>query len=523
MRVFPLLVALGALQSALAASIPFQTEAQADGATVVDGNPLTTALAASTSQSEAAGGTGVDSTLTTATAYYNASASSVRVVLGVQDTAKGAAVATHNATLNVTGWDTLWVTGLSNVPDFNAAFAMGYLEGFLTHESIWATKRNEFHDFWDNKTSGATEPSPIAQWLADNLSFMRAQVNSSSPVAAPAGFWPAVKLLLAQFDGLIAGYAAGAKPYGPGRALSEADWLVMQANGDIETLMDMWPAAQTPWLRTRARNYRCSALFKLAPRGDDVFFGHTTWDDFSMMVRSLKTYRYDLAPGSVLPSGATVSMSSSPGWISSVDDFYLTSPGGLGVIETTNGVYNNSLFGAVTTDTVPSWARVMVANLLASNTTEWAALFSALNSGTYNNQWMVLDTKLVPADAPANGKPSLPPNTFYVLEQIPGLVVGADQTATLVREGYWGSYNIPFYPRIYNLSGFAAQHRAHRRGPHRGNGWSHGACARANIFRARQGGVRDVRGAARLLRYNDWRHDPDSLARQSSAEHLIAT
>ena len=108
MRVFPLLVALGALQSALAASIPFQTEAQADGATVVDGNPLTTALAASTSQSEAAGGTGVDSTLTTATAYYNGPAQPVNVVLGTQDTARGAAVAAHNATLNVTGWDALW-------------------------------------------------------------------------------------------------------------------------------------------------------------------------------------------------------------------------------------------------------------------------------------------------------------------------------------------------------------------------------------------------------------------------------
>ena len=261
---------------------------------------------------------------------------------------------------------------------------MGYLEGFLTHESIWAVKVNEFRDFWDNKTAGASEPGPIANWLADNLSFMRAQVNSSSPASAPPGFWAATKLLLAQFDGLMAGYAAAAAAAGllPDRAMSEADWLVMQANGDIETLMDMWPAARSPWLKTRARNYRCSALFKLSARGDDVFFGHTTWDDFSMMVRSLKTYRYALQPGSVFPRDAVVAFSSSPGWLSSVDDFYLTGQG-LGVIETTNGVYNGSLFAAVVPSTVPSWMRVMVANVLAGNTTRWASLFSALNSGPY--------------------------------------------------------------------------------------------------------------------------------------------
>ena len=43
---------------------------------------------------------------------------------------------------------------------------------------------------------------------------------------------------------------------------------------------------------------------------------------------------------------------------------------------------------------------------------------------------------------------------FWVMEQLPGFVVSADQTAALRTNGYWGSYNIPFYKKVYEISGF---------------------------------------------------------------------
>ena len=118
-------------------------------------------------------------------------------------------------------------------------------------------------------------------------------------------------------------------------------------------------------------------------------------------------------------------------------------------------------------------------------------------AGTYNNQYMVVDLKLF---TPGQ---NLRPGLLTILEQIPGLVIYADQTALLER-GYWPrfdihlvvmsvlsgwsqslesclwifntvpttvmdtdtvvnlkissffphlSYNIPFYEEIYNLSG----------------------------------------------------------------------
>ena len=54
-------------------------------------------------------------------------------------------------------------------------------------------------------------------------------------------------------------------------------------------------------------------------------------------------------------------------------------------------------------------------------------------AGTYNNQYMVVDMKKVTLSRElANG-------TLWVIEQIPGLVVGADQT-TILRAGLFTAY-----------------------------------------------------------------------------------
>lgn len=60
---------------------------------------------------------------------------------------------------------------------------------------------------------------------------------------------------------------------------------------------------------------------------------------------------------------------------------------------------------------------------------------------------MVADLKLF---KPLN---ALPANTLFVVEQIPGLVQGADVTAQLER-GYWSSYNVPYHQDVYVQSGY---------------------------------------------------------------------
>ena len=80
--------------------------------------------------------------------------------------------------------------------------------------------------------------------------------------------------------------------------------------------------------------------------------------------------------------GASISFSSYPGTLFSVDDFYLTSAG-LAVTETTIGNSNASLWKFVQPrGSVLTWIRVQVATRLASTATDWGVVFKKKTSGT---------------------------------------------------------------------------------------------------------------------------------------------
>jgi hypothetical protein len=81
-----------------------------------------------------------------------------------------------------------------------------------------------------------------------------------------------------------------------------------------------------------------------------------------------------------------------------------------------------------------AWQRVRTANQLANSGRDWYNLVSRYNSGTYNNQYMVMDLKKFSAGS------ALQPEALFVVEQIPGMMAGDDATDQLMR-GYWPSYN----------------------------------------------------------------------------------
>jgi hypothetical protein len=58
------------------------------------------------------------------------------------------------------------------------------------------------------------------------------------------------------------------------------------------------------------------------------------------------------------------------------------------------------------------------------------------------------------------------PDTMWLVEQIPGLVVGGDVTQIL-EMGHFPMYNVPFWPEIYNKSGgYFSAHRLFAISPH---------------------------------------------------------
>jgi len=215
------------------------------------------------------------------------------------------------------------------------------------------------------------------------------------------------------------------------------------------------------------------------------------------MLRIFKHYDMNYAAPSTTASG--VSFSSYPGSLPSVDDYYITTAN-LIVMETTNDVMNQSLFVEyTTTQTVPYWVRVIVANRMADTGDDWFQFFQLYNSGTYNNQYIIVDNKqFTPGEVPRAG-------TLWIGEQIPGFVIAQDMTPTLIDNGYWASYNIPYFPFIYNISGYVPFFEKY------GNAYSHDHCARAKIFRRDQGGVQTLDDMKRIMRYNEWQTDPLSL------------
>lgn len=368
------------------------------------------------------------------------------------------------------GWGKLWVKAFSTVKAEEAIFAAGFLEGYLTRQAIEDAYSNCYGDWFLDGAPKDVNATAIFEFLEQNLNFVLQR--SAEP---PSRFWTYVPLLISQLRGLGAGLQAA------GSSLGFREMLFLNADGDLEELVPMLGRPRLP------HRDRCSALIKLLPDNSEILMGHTTWDHYSMMVRSLKTYDFQLRGW----PQSKVSFSASPGFLTSLDDFYLVSSG-LAVIETTNGFKNKSLYSLISPSSVLFWMRVLVANALATNAQEWIDLFVTEQSGTYNNQWMLIDMKLFEPGQ------QLKPTTFMVLETMPGMAMHADMTHHLESEGYWASFNVPFFEEIYRYAGNALPN-------------IHDTCPRARIFRQQQARVHNIDTFKRVLRYNDWQHDSLSL------------
>lgn len=602
----------------------------------------------------------------------------------------------------------------------------------------------------------------ILRYLQDNYDFM--ETNSLKHYQT-SEYWLVVRGILAQLDGLLAGFKEGQKG-GPGaaedssssarRSLHEKDekkskdkntntdndkeederdaslaaleltsmdtpslmhFLILNGNGDMFTLIEKFAQIDTlknitflgvDCSRERRRTtvstasvadettdfiyeygtsvldrkrakltgkgqdgYRtdhCSALVKVLPDGSDVVFGHNTWDDYrNMGPRVFKHYIYPKWPLPAVTSEEQCGrkekkcfekctarqtsspphtyFSSSPGWVTSVDDFYTTftspmplaeedtggcvcacdekevnedenevnllessdsveaavrehlldskrslskrgeddqdddeeddeeghqdgddeggssagksnhksgggiSGGRLAVIETSLEIYEPKLYDLVVPTTLLSWVRVRTANTLAQSGADWATRFSFDHSGTYPNQWIIIDfekfTKTDDGDGNDNvdhkkkkegkaedkGGEDLQPGFLTILEEMPGMMTSRDQTEHLKKKTYWASYNIPFYDdlsqyskntqlchtqqNVYlfqneTLPGVNAATNSKSENDRLGHANCYATCARARLFARLHTDVVDLPSALKIMSHNDFKRDKEA-------------
>jgi len=247
---------------------------------------------------------------------------------------------------------------------------------------------------------------------------------------------------------------------------------------------------------------RCSALLRLLPHNAELLVSHDTWNSYQNMLRLMKLYvlPFKMSPTDPrLVPGHTMSFSGYPGVVYSGDDFTIASSG-LTILETTIGNSNNKLWHKLKPQSVLEGIRSTVANRLATDGRSWTKLFSIHNSGTYNNQWMVVDyNRFQPGRAGG-----LEPGLLWVLEQIPGYIQSADLTQVLEKKGFWPSYNSPYFTDVFNMSGNVELMDKY------GDWFSYERTPRAKIFNRDAPKIQDLDGMIKVMRYNNYTQDPES-------------
>mmetsp|Transcript_2298 Transcript_2298/g.4026 ORF Transcript_2298/g.4026 Transcript_2298/m.4026 type:complete len:674 (-) Transcript_2298:143-2164(-) len=449
------------------------------------------------------------------------------------------------APLNSTGWALLDITA-ARATDAAGALSSMYGLGFLEAHFSCPRMHQFGRNFMDSMFGAGKAPdAELVEWVEEMMEWTRQRARMGhEPEDKSMGFeggeayyWRTVGGVLAQLDGMVEGYARFCAHLPP---LTAADLLLINLNGD---LFDIMPALKLEASSRLAGLHRirfadeekdaeegskdgdedgedegeggegvdrpahCSAAVKLLPGEkagtfDDLFVGHATWDTFTnAWPRIFKHVSLSVltADGEWTPH--TASFSSSPGFLASIDDFYsIEGRGHLFVQETSISTINADRYSALKPQSVPCFIRAVAANRLAADGAEWAAIFSREHSGTYADQWMVVDRSRFVPGADLRGAEGL----LRVLEEGPGLIVAHDMTPHLVREGYWSSFNVAFFPEMRDYMGYTNATKV--KGPE----YSYTDATRARLFRELLPEVDGLLGMQWLMRWNDYSIDPIS-------------
>ncbi|XP_022373191.1 putative phospholipase B-like 2 isoform X2 [Enhydra lutris kenyoni] len=392
------------------------------------------------------------------------------------------AVAWANLTnaIRETGWAFLELRTNGRCNDSLQAYAAGVVEAAVSEELIYMHWMNTVVNYCGPFEYEVGYCERLKSFLETNLEWMQEEMELNQGSA----YWHQVRLTLLQLKGLEDSYE-GRMTFPTGRfTIKPLGFLLLQLAGDLG---DLEPALNKTKTKHVMGSGSCSALIKLLPGQTDLLIAHNTWSSYQNMLRIIKKYwfqfREDPLENSPLAPGNKVVFSSYPGTLFSCDDFYIMGSG-LVTLETTIGNRNPALWKYVQPkDCVLEWLRNVAANRLALDGDAWADIFKRFNSGT-------------------------------------GMVVVADKTSELYQKTYWASYNLPYFESVFNASGMQALVAQY------GDWFSYDGSPRARIFRRNQSLVHDLDSMLRLMRYNDFLHDPLSLCKacnpQANAENAIS-
>lgn len=456
------------------------------------------------------------------------------------------------------GWSQLSmsISESHNVPNNDKIYAAGYAEGLMTCVRI--------SEFYANNFKLLLRKGKVIRMIKDvvtkKLAYWRDMTNLRQHIMAEEPkdpYWKQVRYVLVQLWGICDGYNFAARHFQV-HSLGLEDLLLINLGGELAQLVEAYggeqagasllqldmfrhkrrrhaikdsnmtstssprrepkgsfenssSAAEDPlddshWEHRVAESGRCTAFIRLAESNADLLMGHTTWDDYSRMTRIFKYYHFNFLGADTVAK--YIGFSSYPGAVSSTDDFFITDSG-LGVMDTSIEVLDATLWGRMPrAPGLPTFAHLMAVNRLAKSAAHWSEMFTRTPESTYYAaQWMVLDYNKFKAGEPP------PPQTLWVTEVLPGMSHMEDKTEMLIAQGYWGSYNRPYFENIRELSGHAAAEKK------AGSLYSYDKNPRATIFKKSGPEINSLFDMRGLMSRNMW---PNSGVSPNGPGHEIS-
>lgn len=383
---------------------------------------------------------------------------------------------------NSLGWGKIHIWTNPESESYNQMFCAGYADAYLTKDRI----QEYFYLFKEIQTGDRNGKWHInwTNWFSQNINYMRRMTAHPHD-----DYWKRTALILAQFDGMVQGYAAAKKP--TDIAISELDFWILQSAGDLDDLAEVFQLGS----RNPELTLKCTGLVRILPDFSDVYFAQDTWSDYRELHSYLKEYNLNIPEF----KSHRVQVSTRTGHMPSVDDFW-TNDKGLLVLETTMHNFNRTLYELyVRPESVLTWIRSYHATFSSDNGKEWTENFIRENSGTYNNEYIVLDSKkFVKGEKPQD-------DFLWMIEQYPGIYKSQDITNLLFEKDryYFPSVNTPYFEELYKIADYPGQQK---REPHKADFWSYEQ-PRTRIIRRDAEKINDYDAFKKFMRYNDYKND----------------
>lgn len=413
---------------------------------------------------------------------------------------------------NSEGWHIFSVETSPKFSNKLRSFSAGFLEGYIYYEYINFHYKNIFSSILKNiplneKTKEFVNNQFKYSLELNYIKYFKSHLFQDL-IKNDIEYHETLEIVIEQYKGLYQGYKSAMIEHNKSDLISEEDFYIITMQSDLE---DIIPAFDPHRVHSKIfkKEKDCSGFVKFTKNDKNLIVGHNTHNLYTLMNRIYKYYNL----GITLSTGKKLNnfkFSSRPGDMNSKDDFYMLS-NQMVVLETSLEIENLEIYKNLNYKTIPKWIRVNIANRLANNNQDWINIFFKFNSGTHNNQWLIVDYKEFEKYMLnlTNGKlpksKTKPKDIIYIVEQIPILdrKYYEDVSSKLLEDSYFASYNAPYFKEVKENIGYLNP-------PYNYSDFTH--ARRKFLFENLHEDVMDVESFKKVLRFHSKDDICDTIA-----------